>query len=141
MCKAYCSLQNWQLSHIQYFVIIRLSRLTRQQCCCVFKPAQCSPFQTSRICHLWHHLLPTKMAWNFWKFHWQKKKDSSKFILPNSELCIDKKVRAKLSAQSGLKWGKFLFRIMHWSNITSSDACQCSSSLKKTPSPVQLNSY
>jgi len=35
---------------------------------------QCSPFQavTSKIYHLYHHLLPPKMAGNFSNFNWEK---------------------------------------------------------------------
>lgn len=61
-----------------------------------------------------------------------KRKKNFKFFLPNSDHCILKGVRAKLSVWSGLKRGKSLFHacIMLWADIISNDALKCSTSLK-----------
>ena len=93
---------------------------------------QCSSFEavTGKIYRLLHHLLPPNMAWNCWKFNWEKKNKSCKFVLPNSYPCIHKEVGAKLSEWSGLKWGKYLFHILHWADIISNDSQKCSTILK-----------
>ena len=52
-------------------------------------------------------------------------------VLPN-HLCIHKELRAKLPVVIGLKWGIFLFHVVHWADTISSDAHKSSSSLKNS---------
>ena len=60
----------------------------------------------------------------------KRKKDWCTFVLPNTDPCIHKEVKAKISVGSGLKWGKFPYDIIHWTDIVNNDARKCSATLK-----------
>ena len=77
-------------------------------------PLQGSSFQavTSKIYQLCHNILqPKNNGLEMLTIQLVNEKKSRTFVLPNSDPCIHKKVRTKLPAWTGLRWGKFLFHI------------------------------
>jgi len=64
-----------------------------------------------------------------------ERKKSHTFDVPNSDPCIHKEVKENLSVQSGLKWSKFLFHLMHWADKISNGAYKCLT-VWETISPV-----
>lgn len=103
---------------LKSLMVCWLSKWTKQNNVCdnPYFTMQSSPFQAIMItsCHIkWPGIVENTTG---------KRKKSHTFDLPNPGPCIHKEVKP---SQSGLKWSKFLFHLMHWADKISNGAYKC----------------